>query len=64
MRIRRKRAHYGTVRWAHKVGDPRLIDISTEHPACDCYQCRNHLLPPLRVLKAANEDKNALPLAA
>ena len=40
-RIRRRRAHYDTVRWAHEAGDGRRIDIATEHPACECWQCRN-----------------------
>lgn len=40
-RIRRRRAHYDTVRWAYEIGDARRIDIATEHPACNCWQCRN-----------------------
>lgn len=42
-RIRRRRAHYFTVRWAHELGDPRLIDIVSEHPQiCSCDFCQNH----------------------
>lgn len=43
MRIRRRRAHYFTVRWAHELDEPRLIDIASEHPQiCSCDFCQNH----------------------
>lgn len=42
-RIRRRRAHYFSVRWAHELGDGRLIDMATEHPQkCSCDLCANH----------------------
>lgn len=53
MRIRRRRAHYDTVRWAYALGDGRRIDIATEHPACTCRQCRNKCRPSLQEMKAA-----------
>lgn len=52
-RIRRRRTHYNTVRWAHELGDGRRIDIATEHPACTCHQCRNRRGPSLQDRKAA-----------
>ena len=39
-RIRRKRKHYDTVRWAWDIDDARMIAIKSEHPACSCYMCR------------------------
>ena len=53
MRIRRRRAHYFTVRWAYALGEGRRIDIATEHPACMCHQCRNKRRPSLQDRKAA-----------
>lgn len=56
-RIRRRRTHYNTVRWAHELGDGRRIDIATEHPACTCHQCRNRRGPSLQDRKAAVRDE-------
>ena len=57
-RIRRRRAHYFTVRWAHELGDGRRIDIATEHPACACTWCRilKHMEPSPQERKAPAGD--------
>ena len=57
-RIRRKRAHYDTVRWAHELGDGRQIDIATEHPACMCYQCQ--YLQDRRYHGASAQERRAI----